>query len=138
MTVVFVLGLLQLEVSKYLKEAKNPNVNHDGLVENKKRWPVFTNSEQKYVELNTEPLKIHKANGILHCDVWLVCKQQQGPQVFPNQRLKACMTCDVSVTDNIDEAERQWKVEFHRWSSYMMHWKSQFDHYSKQERCTDL
>nr|XP_019955814.1 PREDICTED: acetylcholinesterase [Paralichthys olivaceus] len=40
--------------------------------------------------------------------------------------------------DNIDEAERQWKVEFHRWSSYMMHWKSQFDHYSKQERCTDL
>uniref|UniRef100_A0A3Q4M688 Acetylcholinesterase tetramerisation domain-containing protein n=1 Tax=Neolamprologus brichardi TaxID=32507 RepID=A0A3Q4M688_NEOBR len=39
---------------------------------------------------------------------------------------------------NIDEAERQWKVEFHRWSSYMMHWKSQFDHYSKQERCTDL
>lgn len=41
-------------------------------------------------------------------------------------------------SDNIDEAERQWKVEFHRWSSYMMHWKSQFDHYSKQERCTDL
>ena len=42
------------------------------------------------------------------------------------------------LSDNIDEAERQWKVEFHRWSSYMMHWKSQFDHYSKQERCTDL
>lgn len=42
------------------------------------------------------------------------------------------------LLDNIDEAERQWKVEFHRWSSYMMHWKSQFDHYSKQERCTDL
>lgn len=42
------------------------------------------------------------------------------------------------ISDNIDEAERQWKVEFHRWSSYMMHWKSQFDHYSKQERCTDL
>lgn len=42
------------------------------------------------------------------------------------------------LLDNIDEAERQWKVEFHRWSSYMMHWKSQFDHYSKQERCAEL
>uniref|UniRef100_A0ACB8EXC0 Uncharacterized protein n=1 Tax=Sphaerodactylus townsendi TaxID=933632 RepID=A0ACB8EXC0_9SAUR len=40
--------------------------------------------------------------------------------------------------DNIEEAERQWKVEFHRWSSYMMHWKHQFDHYSKQDRCSEL
>lgn len=44
----------------------------------------------------------------------------------------------ISYPENIDDVERQWKVEFHRWSSYMMHWKSQFDHYSKQERCTDL
>ncbi|KAG7233658.1 hypothetical protein INR49_006749 [Caranx melampygus] len=43
-----------------------------------------------------------------------------------------------SYKDNIDEAERQWKVEFHRWSSYMMHWKSQFRPLQQQERCTDL
>uniref|UniRef100_A0A3Q3IDL9 Carboxylic ester hydrolase n=1 Tax=Monopterus albus TaxID=43700 RepID=A0A3Q3IDL9_MONAL len=99
----------------------NPNVNHDGLMDGKKRWPVFTVNEQKHVGLNTEPLKIHKGLRNQMCAFW-------------NRFLPRLL----NITDNIDEAERQWKVEFHRWSSYMMHWKSQFDHYSKQERCTDL
>ncbi|XP_026017127.1 acetylcholinesterase [Astatotilapia calliptera] len=86
-----------------------------------KRWPVFTVSEQKHVGLNTESLKIHKGLRNQMCAFW-------------NRFLPRLL----NITDNIDEAERQWKVEFHRWSSYMMHWKSQFDHYSKQERCTDL
>lgn len=38
----------------------------------------------------------------------------------------------------MEEAERQWRLEFHRWSSYMMRWKSQFEHYSRQERCHQL
>ncbi|CAJ1086472.1 acetylcholinesterase-like [Xyrichtys novacula] len=99
----------------------NPNVNHDGMVESKRRWPVFTLSEQKHVGLNTDPLKIHRGLRNQMCAFW-------------NRFLPRLL----NITDNIDEAERQWKVEFHRWSSYMMHWKSQFDHYSKQERCTDL
>ncbi|XP_034413206.1 acetylcholinesterase isoform X2 [Cyclopterus lumpus] len=99
----------------------NPNVNHDGLVDSKKRWPLFTVSEQKHVGLNTEPMKVHKGLRNQMCAFW-------------NRFLPRLL----NITDNIDEAERQWKVEFHRWSSYMMHWKSQFDHYSKQERCTDL
>ncbi|KAM6894519.1 acetylcholinesterase isoform 1-T2 [Lycodopsis pacificus] len=99
----------------------NPNVNHDGLVDSKKRWPLFTVSEQKHVGLNTEPMKVHKGMRNQMCAFW-------------NRFLPRLL----NITDNIDEAERQWKVEFHRWSSYMMHWKSQFDHYSKQERCTDL
>uniref|UniRef100_A0A8C0AZJ0 Acetylcholinesterase tetramerisation domain-containing protein n=1 Tax=Buteo japonicus TaxID=224669 RepID=A0A8C0AZJ0_9AVES len=33
----------------------------------------------------------------------------------------------------MEEAERQWRLEFHRWSSYMMRWKSQFEHYSRQD-----
>uniref|UniRef100_A0A3Q4BXY6 Carboxylic ester hydrolase n=1 Tax=Mola mola TaxID=94237 RepID=A0A3Q4BXY6_MOLML len=99
----------------------NPNINHDGLVETKRRWPLFTISEQKHVGLNTETLKIHKGLRNQMCAFW-------------NRFLPRLL----NITDNIDEAERQWKVEFHRWSSYMMHWKSQFDHYSKQERCTDL
>ncbi|KAF3836703.1 hypothetical protein F7725_004167 [Dissostichus mawsoni] len=99
----------------------NPNVNHDGMMDNKKRWPLFTVSEQKHVGLNTEPLKVHKGLRNQMCAFW-------------NRFLPRLL----NITDNIDEAERQWKVEFHRWSSYMMHWKSQFDHYSKQERCTDL
>uniref|UniRef100_G3N6L5 Carboxylic ester hydrolase n=1 Tax=Gasterosteus aculeatus aculeatus TaxID=481459 RepID=G3N6L5_GASAC len=99
----------------------NPNVNHDGLVDSRKRWPLFTVSEQKHVGLNTEPMKVHKGLRNQMCAFW-------------NRYLPRLL----NITDNIDEAERQWKVEFHRWSSYMMHWKSQFDHYSKQERCTDL
>ncbi|TWW63685.1 acetylcholinesterase [Takifugu rubripes] len=99
----------------------NPNVNHEGQGDSKKRWPLFTLSEQKHVVLNTESLKVHRGLRNQMCAFW--------DRFLP--RL-------LNITDNIDEAERQWKVEFHRWSSYMMHWKSQFDHYSKQERCTDL
>ncbi|XP_032400331.1 acetylcholinesterase [Etheostoma spectabile] len=99
----------------------NPNVNHDGMVESKRRWPVFTVSEQKHIGLNTESVKVYKGLRNQMCAFW-------------NRFLPRLL----NITDNIDEAERQWKVEFHRWSSYMMHWKSQFDHYSKQERCTEL
>ncbi|KAJ8007745.1 hypothetical protein DPEC_G00097400 [Dallia pectoralis] len=98
----------------------NPNINFDGTVDSRRRWPQFTNSEQKHVGLNTEPMKIHKGLRNQLCAFW-------------NRFLPRLL----NITDNIDEAEHQWKVEFHRWSSYMMHWKSQFDHY-KQERCTDL
>uniref|UniRef100_A0A3P9JI75 Carboxylic ester hydrolase n=1 Tax=Oryzias latipes TaxID=8090 RepID=A0A3P9JI75_ORYLA len=96
----------------------NPN---EGIPDRGRRWPVFTLSEQKHVGLNTEPMKIHKGLRNQMCAFW-------------NRFLPRLL----NITDNIDEAERQWKVEFHRWSSYMMHWKSQFDHYSKQERCAEL
>ncbi|KAM9827499.1 acetylcholinesterase [Neosynchiropus ocellatus] len=99
----------------------NPNGNHESSSDSRRRWPVFTISEQKHVGLNIEPLKVHRGLRIQMCAFW-------------NRFLPRLL----NITDNIDEAERQWKVEFHRWSSYMMHWKSQFDHYSKQERCSDL
>ncbi|XP_030636561.1 acetylcholinesterase isoform X2 [Chanos chanos] len=99
----------------------NPNINVDGFMDSRKRWPVFTNTDQKYIALNTEPMKVHKGLRTQICALW-------------NRFLPRLL----NITDNIDDAEKQWKVEFHRWSSYMMHWKSQFDHYSKQERCTDL
>ncbi|KAG5852112.1 acetylcholinesterase-like [Anguilla anguilla] len=99
----------------------NPNLNADGSLESRRRWPVFTAAEQKHVSLNIDPMKVHRGLRTQLCALW----NRFLPQL-------------LNITDNIDEAERQWKVEFHRWSSYMMHWKSQFDHYSKQERCTDL
>lgn len=55
------------------------------------------------------------------------------PHVLPPPHLPGTLAADT-----LDEAERQWKAEFHRWSSYMVHWKNQFDHYSKQDRCSDL
>eukprot|EP00064_Thunnus_orientalis_P007197 superscaffoldBa00000786_g7217 len=48
----------------------NPNVNHDSSVENKRRWPLFTVSEQKHVGLNTEPLKVHKGLRNQMCAFW--------------------------------------------------------------------
>ncbi|XP_023672163.1 acetylcholinesterase [Paramormyrops kingsleyae] len=99
----------------------NPNINTDGTIDSRRRWPLFTANEQKHVSLNTEQLKVHRGLRTQVCALW-------------NRFLPRLL----NITDNIDEAERQWKVEFHRWSSYMMHWKSQFDHYSKQERCADL
>ncbi|XP_058877897.1 acetylcholinesterase-like [Acipenser ruthenus] len=89
--------------------------------ESGRRWPLFSAAEQKYVGLNLEPLKVFRGLRTQVCAFW-------------NRFLPKLL----NVTDNIDDAERQWKTEFHRWSSYMMHWKSQFDHYSKQERCAEL
>ena len=49
---------------------RNPNVNHEGPVDSRKRWPAFSLSEQKYVGLNTEPLKIHKGLRNQLCAFW--------------------------------------------------------------------
>ncbi|KAJ8342266.1 hypothetical protein SKAU_G00321940 [Synaphobranchus kaupii] len=99
----------------------NPNLNPDGTTDPQRKWPVFTQSEQSFVGLNTEPLMLHYGLRNQPCALW-------------NRFLPRLL----DITGNIDETERQWKAEFHRWSSYMMHWKSQFDHYNKQERCTEL
>nr|XP_034992047.1 acetylcholinesterase isoform X1 [Zootoca vivipara] len=84
-------------------------------------WPVYNLSDQQYVKLNTQPLSTDRSLRAQICAFW-------------NQFLPKLL----NVTDNIEEAERQWKLEFHLWSAYMMHWKSQFDHYSKQDRCSEL
>ena len=57
---------------------------------------------------------------------------------WPSPRPPPTPLLGALAADTLDEAERQWKAEFHRWSSYMVHWKNQFDHYSKQDRCSDL
>lgn len=45
-------------------------MNHEGPTDSRKRWPVFGLSEQKYVVLNTEPLKIHKGLRNQLCAFW--------------------------------------------------------------------
>ncbi|XP_069502623.1 acetylcholinesterase [Ambystoma mexicanum] len=93
----------------------------NGAPEQEKRWPLYTLSDQSYIALNTEPFQIHNGLRVQMCTFW-------------NRFLPKLL----NITDNIDEAERQWKLEFHRWSAYMMHWKNQFDNYSKQDKCSDL
>ncbi|XP_044792198.1 acetylcholinesterase isoform X6 [Bubalus bubalis] len=85
------------------------------------QWPPYTAGAQLYVSLNLRPLEVRRGLRAQACAFW-------------NRFLPKLL----SATDTLDEAERQWKAEFHRWSSYMVHWKNQFDHYSKQDRCSDL
>ena len=40
------------------------------MTENKRRWPLFTVSEQKHVGLNTEPLKIYRGLRNQMCAFW--------------------------------------------------------------------
>ncbi|XP_066449844.1 acetylcholinesterase isoform X1 [Eleutherodactylus coqui] len=85
------------------------------------KWPLYTATEQRYIALNNKIPQNMQGLRVQTCTFW-------------NRFLPKLL----NITDNIDEAERQWKVEFHRWSAYMMRWKNQFDHYSKQERCSEL
>ncbi|KAM5228626.1 LOW QUALITY PROTEIN: acetylcholinesterase [Ctenodactylus gundi] len=85
------------------------------------QWPPYTAGAQQYVSLSLQPLEIQRGLRTQACAFW-------------NRFLPKLL----SATDTLDEAERQWKAEFHRWSSYMVHWKNQFDHYIKQDRCSDL
>ncbi|XP_024106194.2 acetylcholinesterase isoform X2 [Pongo pygmaeus] len=85
------------------------------------QWPPYTTGAQQYVSLDLRPLEVRRGLRAQACAFW-------------NRFLPKLL----SATDTLDEAERQWKAEFHRWSSYMVHWKNQFDHYSKQDRCSDL
>ncbi|ERE75237.1 acetylcholinesterase-like protein [Cricetulus griseus] len=107
---------LQAEIS--LSFRRDPNDPRDS---KSPQWPPYTTGAQQYVSLNLKPLEVRRGLRAQTCAFW-------------NRFLPKLL----SATDTLDEAERQWKAEFHRWSSYMVHWKNQFDHYSKQERCSDL
>ncbi|XP_073418530.1 acetylcholinesterase isoform X1 [Dendrobates tinctorius] len=96
----------------------DPNEKTNGRLS---KWPLYTATDQSYLELNNKPFQNLQGIRVQTCTFW-------------NRFLPKLL----NITDNIDEAERQWKVEFHRWSAYMMRWKNQFDHYSKQERCSEL
>ncbi|XP_012666285.1 acetylcholinesterase isoform X1 [Otolemur garnettii] len=96
----------------------DPNDPHDPKA---LQWPPYTAGAQQYVSLDLRPLEVRRGLRAQACAFW-------------NRFLPKLL----SATDTLDEAERQWKAEFHRWSSYMVHWKNQFDHYSKQDRCSDL
>ncbi|XP_067171136.1 acetylcholinesterase [Apteryx mantelli] len=89
--------------------------------ERERRWPSYTAAGQRYARLNARPLAVAQGLRAQACAFWT--------RFLPKL---------LNVTDNIEEAERQWRLEFHRWSSYMMRWKSQFDHYSRQDRCAEL
>ncbi|XP_074023811.1 LOW QUALITY PROTEIN: acetylcholinesterase, partial [Numenius arquata] len=89
--------------------------------ERERRWPPYTASGQRYARLNAHPLAVAQGLRAQPCAFWT--------RFLPKL---------LNVTGPMEEAERQWRLEFHRWSSYMMRWKSQFELYSRQERCHPL
>ncbi|XP_075720145.1 cholinesterase [Rhinoderma darwinii] len=96
--------------------------NPNGAQSQENRWPAFTLDEQHYLMLDTEDLKTDRKMRAKQCRFW--------NKFYPKI---------LQITENIDEVERQWKAEFHRWNNYMMDWKNQFNDYSnKKESCTGL
>ncbi|XP_074427931.1 acetylcholinesterase [Larus michahellis] len=89
--------------------------------EQEPRWPLYTAAGQRYARLNARPLAVAQGLRAQACAFWT--------RFLPKL---------LNVTGPMEEAERQWRLEFHRWSSYMMRWKSQFELYSRQERCHPL
>ncbi|OWK49444.1 Acetylcholinesterase [Lonchura striata] len=89
--------------------------------ERERRWPSYTAARQSYARLNARPLAVAQGLRAQACAFW-------------NRFLPKLL----NVTGPMEEAERQWRLEFHRWSSFMLRWKSQFELYSRQERCQPL
>ncbi|KAK7151753.1 hypothetical protein R3I94_008181 [Phoxinus phoxinus] len=86
-------------------------------------WPPFMLEHQQYVTLNTglsQTLRMLRAQ---QCKFW--------DSFLPKLQY---------VTVSIDEVEFQWKSQFHRWLSYMLDWKNQFNDYAsvKKQQCENL
>ncbi|XP_072551548.1 cholinesterase-like [Salminus brasiliensis] len=86
-------------------------------------WPPFTVEQQEFVSLNTNPPHTLRMLRAQQCKFW--------DSFLPKLQ---------HVTVSIDEVELQWKTQFHRWLSYMLDWKNQFNDYSsvKKQQCENL
>ncbi|XP_013408916.1 acetylcholinesterase isoform X2 [Lingula anatina] len=111
------------ELSKQIMEywvnfAKTGNPNHFPSGEIKSDWPKRTVRNKEYLELNTKYLydkqrAVGRGPRAKHCAFW----EHYLPKL-------------VVDTQDIHEAERQWKEQFHEWSTrYIVDWKHQYDQY---------
>ncbi|XP_017559630.1 cholinesterase-like [Pygocentrus nattereri] len=98
--------------------AKSGNPSAEGSA-----WPPFTVEQQEYVTLNTNPPQTLRMLRAQQCKFW--------DSFLPKLQ---------HVTVSIDDVEFQWKTQFHRWLSYMLDWKNQFNDYSsvKKQQCENL
>ncbi|NP_001383926.1 acetylcholinesterase precursor [Gallus gallus] len=85
------------------------------------RWPPYTPSGQRYAHLNARPLSVGHGLRTQICAFWT--------RFLPKL---------LNATGPPEDAEREWRLEFHRWSSYMGRWRTQFEHYSRQQPCATL
>ncbi|XP_077988195.1 cholinesterase-like [Glandiceps talaboti] len=87
-------------------------------------WPKYSTKDRLCMTLNSDAL--------------------EEPQVDTEPRLDYCVFWNdyipklITATDDINDAERKWKEEFHKWSTkYMVDWKAEFNHYvtNKGQNC---
>ncbi|KAJ8256799.1 hypothetical protein COCON_G00189510 [Conger conger] len=91
----------------------NPNVPGSAT------WPVFSAGTQEYISLNSDSPRTDRKLKAMQCKFW--------DSFLPKLQ---------DMTVSIDKAELQWKTQFHRWLSYMLDWKNQFnDHSLKKNQC---
>ncbi|CAN0093841.1 unnamed protein product [Lampetra fluviatilis] len=82
-------------------------------------WPTFSAENPQIMALGGFSARVQTGLRSQQCAFW-------------NRFMPKLM----QSTATLDEAERQWKEEFSRWSGYMLDWKSHFDHFSsKREEC---
>ncbi|XP_069474589.1 cholinesterase isoform X2 [Ambystoma mexicanum] len=110
--------LLSRVMMKYWANfAKTGNPN--GILGKERTWPLFNIDEQQYLILNAVEPKTNYKLRAKQCKFWNA--------FYPKV---------LVMTGNLDDAQRQWKAEFHRWNNYMVDWKNQFyDYSSKKENC---
>ncbi|XP_028818345.1 cholinesterase-like [Denticeps clupeoides] len=80
-------------------------------------WPYFTLDKQEYITLNSDPPQTHQMLRAQQCKFW--------DSFLPKLQ---------DFTVGIDEVELQWKTQFHRWLSYMLDWKNQFNEYNSARK----
>ncbi|XP_063061400.1 cholinesterase-like [Engraulis encrasicolus] len=85
-------------------------------------WPPFTPDQREYVTLNADAPQTHRKLRAQQCKFW--------DNFLPKLQ---------GFTVGIDEVELQWKTQFHRWLSYMLDWRNQFNDYGtvKKQRCEE-
>jgi len=94
----------------------DPNRHPEGPITSD--WPVYTPNGKEYLTLDTGDRKvIGKGPRADYCAFW--------DHYLPHL---------VTTTGDISEAEKEWKKEFHRWSTeYIVDWKSQFDKFKNSQ-----
>jgi acetylcholinesterase len=85
-------------------------------------WPLHTPQGKEYLELNSKHLRLPPA--------------ERERSVGRGPRAKECafwveyLPHLIATTEDISETEKEWKLQFHEWSTqYIVDWKIQYDNF---------
>uniref|UniRef100_A0A8C4QT41 Carboxylic ester hydrolase n=1 Tax=Eptatretus burgeri TaxID=7764 RepID=A0A8C4QT41_EPTBU len=85
-------------------------------------WPLYSREHPHIRNLSTSASQLLQGHRTQQCVFW-----------------NDFMPKLVKSTATLDEEERQWKEEFHRWNDYMVDWKQHFEIFSsKRAECSGL